>query len=63
MTKSWLIVLLAVSGCGPTVGGAFCDVYDPVRLSREGAVAIVQADREAAERIAVNEELHDHCRE
>lgn len=54
----WLIVLLAASGC---TRGDFCAIYEPVDLSRDGALAVVSADRVGAERIAVNEESYDGC--
>ena len=57
----WLIVLPAVSGCIGTQGD-FCDVYTPVDMTRAGAVAIVAADRPAAERIAINEDVAGRCR-
>ncbi len=58
-TTLWLTVSLVASACSPATRGTFCTAYTPIELSRPGAVAVVEADREAAERIAVNEELHE----
>lgn len=63
-TRNLLIVLAvtaAISGCTSSLG-EFCDSYTQVGMTRAGAVAIVTADRRAAERIEVNESLYDRCR-
>lgn len=54
-----LTVLLALGSCVDP--GSFCTQYLPLDLSREGASALVQADRGAAERAATNEESWRDC--
>ncbi len=56
-TISLLTAFLVMTSCGGAPS-EFCTLYTPVDLTRAGATAVVKADRPAAERIAVNEELH-----
>lgn len=61
MTRSLFIGVTALLLASCQQGGSFCRVYIPVDMTRAGAVAIVAADRPAAERIAVNEESAGEC--
>lgn len=55
------ILLIAFLPIGSCVSGEFCQVYVPLDLTRQGASALVQADRPAAEAAAVNEESWRDC--
>ena len=59
LIKSFMIVLL-VSSC-TQLPGSFCSSYLPVDLNEDAAWAVIGADRDAAENIAVNEETYKDC--
>jgi hypothetical protein len=60
--RIWSIgLLLAISGCVPAPG-SFCSIYQPLALGRDAAIALVLADRSAAEAAVVNEETYGECK-
>lgn len=56
-----ILLIALVLQIGSCVSGDYCQVYVPLDLTRQGAEALVQADRPAAEAAAVNEESWRGC--
>lgn len=54
-----IALVLPVSSCAT---GDFCDIYVSLDMTRQGAEALVRADRPAAEAAAINEETWRQCR-